>query len=226
MIKNAARRTIQTACAILRCFQLAAATRCHLCATIQIGKQKHTEADYKIGWLEHWTERILGPDIYHDPQNGLHGYAARGHDLPQCYKDSSRDEWVVRISVDDYVWITTPENSQRPVFADLNKGNALANLTLPCLNSIPSGSSRRIDEKEVEFENSVPQGRVTIVSCAIQVRHRIEGNILYVPPYHKAKLVDEPGYDNVTLQRTPGGSAVRVPRNDFFVDVWDYSESK
>jgi len=189
-------------------------------------KQKHVEADYKVGWLERWTAKDWGPDVYYDSQNGLTCFAAHDHELPQCYKDSNNNEWVVRISDDDYMQITMGDSFPRPMFAAMNKENALLDLTSQCLAAATSESTRRIAAQEVAAENSVPQGRVTVVECAVQVRYRIEGNVLYTPLYRKGKLSDEVGYDNVFLEHTPGGHAVGVSRNNFFVDVWDYSGSK
>jgi len=189
-------------------------------------KQKHTEADYKVGWLEHWTEEVWGPGVYYDSQNGLSCFAAHDHELPQCYKDSNSYQWVVRISDDNYMQVGIGDHSPSPMLANINKDNALADLTLPCLMSNTSESTKRIAAQEVAFKNSVPEGRVTIVGCAIQVHYRIEGKIMYIPLYRKGKLIDEVGYDNVFLEHAPGGRVVGAPGDSFFVDVWDYSESK
>lgn len=187
-------------------------------------KQKHTEADYKSGWLEFWSVKVWGPDVYYDSQNGLTCFAAHGHELAQCYKDSNSDEWVVKIADDDYMQVAAGDISPRQMLSDTNKTNALLDMTTSCLASASSESSKRIALEEAKLENSVPQGQVTTVNCAVQVRYRIEGANLYVPLYRKGKLVDEVGYDSVFLEHTPGGRGVSGPRNNFFLDVWDYSK--
>ncbi len=114
--------------------------------------------------------------------------------------------------------ITTGDRFPRPMLADTNKANALSGPVTQCLTAPTPEATKRIATQEVGVENSVPRGSVTIVECAVQVRYRIDGNILYVPLHRKGKLLDEVGYD-VFWERTPGGRAVGVPRNNFFVDV-------
>jgi hypothetical protein len=176
-----------------------------------IAKQKRNEGDYKIGWLESWSTKTWGPDVYYDSQNGFTCFAAHDHELPQCFKDSSSDEWVVRASDDNYMQITEGESSPLLMLSSANKDNALLDLIGPCLASVTPESTKQIATEEVQLEDSVPQGRVTVVSCAVQIRYRTEGKTLYVPLYHEGKLVDEAGYDNVFLEHTPGGVRLECP---------------
>ena len=187
-------------------------------------RQKHTDADYKIGWLEFWTEKTWGPDVYYDSQNGITCFASHDHELPQCYKDSNSNQWVIKVSDDTYVQVATGDNSPLPRLADVNKDNPLLELNEQCLLAVPREASKRIAEQEVAVENSVTQGTATMVGCAISVRYRIEGSVVFVPLYRKGKIVDEVGYDNTFVEHTPGGRATGGPRNNFFVDVWEYSK--